>query len=334
MVRVIESVSADRRLSEAHGFVDRFSPSTEILVVGASRGAADDFARAVAASKGASFGLYRFSLTQLAARIAASSISGAALARGTDAGGEAIAARAVFDLISSKRLEYFEPVAGMPGFPKALARTVHELRLAGVPAERLLEGGTAEADIGRLLARVESDLEAASIADRAALFGLAADACRTSVRWVGLPLVLLDVPLDARAERAFVSALVAQSPETLATIPEGDDRARAAWVALGAAVQEGLDTADEHSDLAPLRRHIFKLARPPARRRAGDVRLFSAPGEGREAVEIVRRLLDEAAAGVPRERIARHPDLDETLTQVTARRLDPLAAAAALLLGP
>src|SRR5207247_8522513 len=31
---------------------------------------------------------------------------------------------------------------------------------------------------------------------------------------------------------------------------------------------------------------------------AGDVRLSSAPGGGREAVEIVRRLLDEAAAGV------------------------------------
>src|SRR6185295_9708667 len=37
---------------------------------------------------------------------------------------------------------------------------------------------------------------------------------------------------------------------------------------------------------------------PPIRERAGDVRLFSAPGEGREAVEIVRRILDEAAGGV------------------------------------
>ena len=36
--------------------------------------------------------------------------------------------------------------------------------------------------------------------------------------------------------------------------------------------------------------------RPPVRARAGDVRLFSAPGEGREAVEIVRRVLDEARA--------------------------------------
>ena len=304
MVRVIESVSAARRLSSAHAFLDRFSPSTEILVVGASRGAADDFARAVAAAKGASFGLYRFSLTQLAARIAATSVSGAAIARGTEAGSEAMAARAVFDLVSSERLEYFAPVAGMPGFPRALARTVHELRLAGVRPDRLLTEGTAEGDIGRLLERVESDLDAASIADRAALFRLAADGCRAACRWTGFPLVLLDIPLDSRAERAFVGALVARSPETLATVPDGDDRARAAWEEVGAAIEQVADSAGKDSDLAPLRRHIFKLQRPPARTRAGDVRLFSAPGEGREAVEIVRRVLDEAAAGVPFDQMA------------------------------
>src|SRR5262249_50730329 len=40
------------------------------------------------------------------------------------------------------------------------------------------------------------------------------------------------------------------------------------------------------------------------RKQAGDVRLFSAPGEGREAVEIVRRVLDEASRGVPFDEMA------------------------------
>ena len=48
----------------------------------------------------------------------------------------------------------------------------------------------------------------------------------------------------------------------------------------------------------------FSASAPPARARAGDVRLFSAPGEGREAVEIVRRILDEAEAGVPFDEMA------------------------------
>ncbi len=49
---------------------------------------------------------------------------------------------------------------------------------------------------------------------------------------------------------------------------------------------------------------MFLSEPPPARTRAGDVRLFSAPGEGREAVEIVRRILDEAEAGVPFDEMA------------------------------
>src|SRR5204863_3358497 len=57
-------------------------------------------------------------------------------------------------------------------------------------------------------------------------------------------------------------------------------------------------------DLPVLRRYIFAKDRPPARQPAGDVRLFSAPGEGREAVEIVRRILDEASRGVPFDEMA------------------------------
>jgi len=51
MFRIIESPSAAARLSAAKAFVERFSPDTEILIVGASRGAADDFARAMASAR-------------------------------------------------------------------------------------------------------------------------------------------------------------------------------------------------------------------------------------------------------------------------------------------
>ena len=121
------------------------------------------------------------------------------------------------------------------------------------------------------------------------------------------------VPIDSRAERELVAALVERSPEVLATVPDGDRFARAALVDLGGLVEEieevqpKPDTADEAargSDLATLRQYIFAKEPPPVRDRAGDVRLFSAPGEGREAVEIVRRALDEAARGVPFDEMA------------------------------
>src|SRR5580704_8257238 len=129
MVRVVTSTSASSRLGAVARFLDRRSPSEEVLVVGASRGSADDLARAIARRRSATFGLIRFSLTELAAHAAAARRAGTPRAQGTEAGTEALAARVVFDAAAAGRLAYFAPVASMPGFPKALARTLHELRL-------------------------------------------------------------------------------------------------------------------------------------------------------------------------------------------------------------
>jgi ATP-dependent helicase/nuclease subunit B len=310
MLRVITATSATARLKAAADFLEHRSPSSEVVIVGASRGAADDFARSIARRAGATFGLMRFSLTGLAARLA-----GASRAPLTHAGAEATAARVVFDALGAAELDYFGPVASMPGFPKALARTLHELRLAAIAPGRLMvpDAGAAPAvaalrasrDIGRLLDRVEEQMDLAAVSDRAALFHLAVDACGTrETRWAGLPIVLLDIPLDSRAEREFAAALVARAPDAFATVPDGDECAREAWTELGAMVEAVPDPASGSSDLASLRRYVFTPDRPPQRERSGDVRLFSAPGEGREAVEIVRRVLDEAARGIPFDEMA------------------------------
>ncbi len=296
MIRVFSAASAEHRLAAAHRFVLQLPPASPLTIVGASRGAADDFARGVSHAEGAAFGWARFSLTEIAARAARQSGSARRMP-GTQAGAEAMAARAVFDAVQADELTYFGPVASMPGFPKALARTLHELRLAGMDPERL------DGDLGRLLARVEAQQDHAAIDDRAALFRGAAQACeRGGLQWSNSPIVLLDVPLDSRAERSFVAALLTRAPEVVATMPEGDEFARAAFSEMGAVIEELRESSD--SDLATLRRYVFTPARPPARERAGDVRLFSAPGEGRETVEIVRRVLDEASRGVPFDEMA------------------------------
>jgi hypothetical protein len=302
-LKVVVSTTASVRIEAALGFLSGRSPASEVVIVAASRGAADDLARAVAVGGGASFGLTRFSLTELAA--AAAAAAGTRRIPGTASGAQAHAARAVFDAVGEHELRYFTPVAATPGFPKALARTVHELRLAGITSDRVrdapspdnAEASTGASDISRLLARVEAQLDEAAVDDRAALFGRAVDACRAgAVRWTGLPLILLDVPLDSRAEQALVAALVSRTPDSLATVPEGDRAALDALIALGGVVEAPMETGA--SDLPTLRRYIFQIERPPLRERTGEVRLFSAPGEGREAVEIVRRVLDEAQRGV------------------------------------
>ncbi|MCC7126245.1 MAG: PD-(D/E)XK nuclease family protein [Acidobacteria bacterium] len=53
------------------------------------------------------------------------------------------------------------------------------------------------------------------------------------------------------------------------------------------------------SALDRLQQYLFSAATPPAAAPDATVSLFSAPGEGREAVEVARRILAEAARGVP-----------------------------------
>jgi hypothetical protein len=122
--------------------------------------------------------------------------------------------------------------------------------------------------------------------------------------WVGVPVVLLDPTLDSQAEQAFARAVLARATLALVTVPDGDHRAIAALRAMNGVVEHAGDEAGTSSDLWHLRKYVFTSERPAPRTRAGDVRLFSAPGEGREAVEIARRMLDEAATGVPFDEMA------------------------------
>ena len=272
-----------------------------MLIVGASRGAADDLARQVAASGTATFGVQCLSLTQLAARTAAVALAAEGLAPGTMLGAEAVAARAVFDAREAGTLDYFEPVAGTPGFPRALARTVHELRLAAVGRDALGGLPLAGPDLRTLLRGVEDAFDAAGAADRARLFGTAASLLRQ--RPIVDSVILLDVPVEHRSTRALVAALLTGATRSLATVPHGDAAALAALVALGGVVDVRQETGV--TSLARLRRFLFNDTEPPP---AGDLdtslELFSAPGEGRECVEIARRILAEARAGVRFDEIA------------------------------
>jgi ATP-dependent helicase/nuclease subunit B len=110
------------------------------------------------------------------------------------------------------------------------------------------------------------------------------------------------VPFESAAERAFLRALMSASRGVLITVPFGDvatlEYLKGQGIAPEVLEQRG------PSDLVALRRNLFASRQPPTRARAGDVRFFSAPGEGREAIEIARRILDEARAGVPFDEMA------------------------------
>ena len=307
MLHIIESDSAAVRLEAAASFLRRFPPHQPITIVASTRGAADDLARAIAVERGAAIGLARFSLTQLAARVAATRLAGQGIAPATALGSVAVAARAAFDAVRGGALTYFAEVAGTPGFPRALAQTLAELRAAGMRPSAVATASKAGPDLALLLERTEQELADAETADRARLFAAAAEGVRDD-RSLRAPLVLLDVAIDGGGEEQFVRALIEASAEVIATVPAHDADAAQVLRTLPSTWLEpesrGRTDAAAASNLERLRAHLFADEAPPVRDADASVTFFSAPGEGRECVEIARRVLAEARRGVPFDQMA------------------------------
>src|SRR5262245_40255758 len=292
---VLVSPSAAERLAYARSAVSRCSPGSPVLIVGASRGAADDLARDIAVSVPATFGVQRLSLMQLAARTALAALANEDATPSTWLGAEAVAARTVFDATNAGALRYFAPVASTPGFPRALARTLQELRLAGVVGHRLSPFAPTGPDLAWLLERFDSGFADASSLDRADLFRTAAKLLRETAP-PGF-ILLLDIAIEDAAGREFVEALAERATTIVATVPHGDRDTMGHFSAMGAAIDER--PARGTTDLALLRRFLFNTSEEPPRRTLdGSLEFFSAPGEGRECVEIARRILEHARSGV------------------------------------
>ena len=307
---IVEADSAAARLDAAAAFLRQFPAHQTITIVAATRGAADDLARTVALSRPASFGVQRLSLTQLAARSAVVALAADGVAPSTWLGAEAVATRAVFDATRDVSLDYFGAVAGTPGFPRALARTLQELRLSAIDERRVSALPLGGEDLAALLKRFDDCFDGAGAADRARLFRTAAAILRRTP--AAEVLVFLDLPVRNEAERELVAAAVSGAKRVLATVPHGDTDAVQHFEAMGGTVDMrrstsglGAEALAKAADLAALRRFLFDAeAQPPERALDGSLELFSAPGEGRECVEIARRILKEARRGVPLDDMA------------------------------
>ena len=178
--------------------------------------------------------------------------------------------------------------------------------MAGVaagPLAGLLRSGP---DLADLLDRVETLMADAGASDRASLFATATKALAPHplplAPFSSMPVLLLDVPFESDAEAHFLWTLVKGSPKALVTVPDGDMRTIAQLEKRGVELQRREPDGD--TDLTRLSRHLFSAEPPPERERSGELIWFSAPGEGRECVEIARRILKEAANGIRFDEIA------------------------------
>jgi ATP-dependent helicase/nuclease subunit B len=285
----------------------------ESVLIVPSHSAGEELAHHIGRTRG----IHRLTLLQLALEWARPEMAERGLGPLSNLGQEALAARVVHAERAEKELEYFSAVAGMKGFPRALARTVSELRLARVTPDQIHGRGPAGSDLSRLLARFEAELERMSLADTARVFELASRAA-VPPRWAGLPVAILDVPLRTPAHREFLARVVAHSSKVFAAVREGDD---AAIEVLGVTARRlGAERPD--STLEHLRRFLFsELASLP--NDSDQFEIFSSPGEGLETVEIARRILRMAADGTRFDQIAillRNPERYQPMVEDALRR--------------
>ena len=233
--RFIKSPRAAVRTAAAVRFLEGLGAGNPFLVVGASRHAADRLVHEAAEGRGHQgglFGAFRFGLFVLAQQLARPELAARELRTLTPAARLAAVVRIIHRARRAGELGRFEEAAQGPGLAVRLASTFDELRLAGVTAD---EVGAAEESLGRLYGAYWETLAEVKLADRAETFESARRAITNGAGLpVGLPLLLLDVPLVDQASRRFAAALAAAASEVFLTLPEGDRHTEEAALALGA----------------------------------------------------------------------------------------------------
>jgi CRISPR/Cas system-associated exonuclease Cas4 (RecB family) len=305
-------------IERAGNFLSKCAQTSEVLLIASTRAAANELV--TSAFPEGSQGIHAMTLVQLAANVASQPMGRASLAPISRLGIEAIAARIVHAAHRAEKLHYFAPVAETPGFPRAVAHTITELRLQGIHASDLASTGAPGVDLALLMNLYLGELEQRSLADLPLLLKLAVEeVSQNNHRLTGLPLGLLDLTIESQSHEKLLAALIEKSPAVLGTAITGDEHP---LQSLLSAIPESLDDKTAETTLDRVRYWLFSPQQPPAA--APDPHLiFSAPGENLECVEIARRIRALAEQGINFDRIAillRNVDQYQPLVEEALRR--------------
>ena len=323
MKKLVTAFDTESRLKASTEFLQRL-PNQELLVIAGTRGAADELVRGICAETGAIFGIHRFTLLQLALHAATPRLvaSGKTVLAGVAV--DALAARAVYECRRQNKLKRFESVARTPGFFRALASTVSELRNNKVDPNRLAQASASGEDLANLLVECGKNLDQTGLADTASIYSAAIDAIRAGEFPASkLPILFLDIAPLSYIEQEFILALASQSDEVMATAHARDEGTIRIFSTALNVSPTLIEAGDTPTALARLRRHVFEIAAPPAGSMDSTVNFVSAADENRECVEIARSILEAARSGVPFDRVAillRNPDLYQPLIEDSFRR--------------
>jgi RecB family exonuclease len=284
---------ADLRRQAIH-FVAQFAVAGPVLILAPTRAAADEIA--LAACSSALIGVRRFSFREFVLELSAAELNRRALVPVGRFVREALAARVTALALERGELTYLRPVAGFPGFPRALASTFEELRLNAVDVESLRGRSEAGPDLAVLLDAYTRELADRNFADHAARVLLARNS------YPGAAVAALDLAPRTTLER-----------ELLAMVLDG---ARAVFT-----FEPAVPTPQ--SNMESLQHYLFSTEPVPVREPDSSVVILSASGEALECVEIARAIHAAASEGVPFDQMAillRSPERHQPLILEALRR--------------
>jgi len=301
MVQTASSYAQLRR--GAVEFVERFSPAGPVLVLAPQRAAADDVA--LAACSTALMGVRRMAFREFVLDLSAAGLNRRGLVPVGRFVREALAARVTAEALRRGELTYLRPVAGFPGFPRALTATFEELRLNAVEFERLRSCGESGPDLARLLEAYTRELSERRLADHAARVQLARDAFSADSNGLRqTAVVAFDVAPRSLLERQLLASVMSAARNA-------------------AELRFAPASVEPATSLESLQRYLFSSDAVPARQEDGSVVILSTSGEALECVEIARAIHAAAAEGVPFDQIAillRSPDRHQPLILEALRR--------------
>lgn len=300
--RIVEAGASAQRLEEASEWLLSRRRDEEVLIVASTLEAGSALVRRIALRESAMFGWRTTTVARLAATLGGPVLA----AHGQTVAGhlvlEALCARLVYEHAAAESLGRFQHIADRPGLVRALARTIRELRLGGVASSVLAEH---DEDLARMFAAYESALRAGNLADRASVLRCAAEVARTiGEGYAGVPLLLIDAPIEHVLEAGLIGALADRAPDLLTLAPSDDTRTLALLQQILASAKRDSRVPAAPGALGRLQAHLFDPAATTPNAIDDRVLVVSAPGESRESVEIARRIHREVERGVPFDRIA------------------------------
>jgi ATP-dependent helicase/nuclease subunit B len=136
---VITSAAGHHRIARCRDWLKARAPAEEILIIGTTLGAANELARSLAQEKRASFGYHRLTLAQLASALARPVLTAQRTVPLGALGIQAVANRAIHRLSEAGGLGRYAKLTSGPGFARAIANIITELRLEQIEPNTLTQ---------------------------------------------------------------------------------------------------------------------------------------------------------------------------------------------------